>query len=110
MSSRTIRVVLDGGHLGRYAILVALEIDDTITTLVAAALVTGGDATVVVAACLLRQGRKERLLRLVRGDLGEIRNHLETTSGASRLVLLDSHSSFPFLGLPANSRFAAACF
>ena len=99
-------VVLDGSDLGGHAVLVALEVDDTVTTLVAAALMTGGDATVVVAACLLRQRRKERLLGLVRGDLGKVGDHLETTSGTSRLVLLDSHSSFPFLGLSANSQFA----
>ena len=62
---------------------------------------TRRDATVVVAACLLRQGREQRLLRLVAGDFREVGNRLEATTGAGRLELLDSHSnSFLSLWLP----------
>ncbi len=55
------------------------------------------DAAVVVAARLVRQRRKQGLLRLVRRDLGEVRNRLEASAGAGRLVLFDSHV-FPFFG------------
>ena len=43
-------VVLDGGHRGRHAVLVALEIDDAVLLLVAAAAVAGRLAAVGVAA------------------------------------------------------------
>ena len=53
-TSGAVRVVLDGSDLCRHAVLVALEVDDAVTTLHAAALVTDGDVTVVVATRLLR--------------------------------------------------------
>ena len=57
----------------------------------------GGDAAVVVASCLVGQRRKQRLLRRRRRDLGEVRDRLEASAGAGRLVLFDSHC-FPFCG------------
>ena len=92
-----VRVVLDGSDLGGHAIFVALEVDDAVTALVATALMAGGDAAVVVATCLVGQRRKQGLLRLVRRDLGEVRDRLEASAGACRLVLFDSHV-FPFCG------------
>ena len=92
-----VRVVLDGRDLRGDAVLVALEVDDAVTALVAATLVAGGDAAVVVASCLVRQRRKQGLLRLVRRDLGKIRDRLEAPAGAGRLVLFASHC-FPFCG------------
>ena len=86
-----VRIVFNGGNLCWYAILVTLEVDLTVTTLVTATLMTSGEATVVVAASLLRQWLQQRLLRLGRSDLGEVRNHLETTSRGSWIVLLYSH-------------------
>ena len=96
-AGRAVGVVLNGSDLGGHAVLVALEVDDAVTTLGAAALVTRGDAPVVVAAALLVQRRKQGLLRLVRRDLGEVRDRLEASAGAGRLVLFDSHV-FPFCG------------
>ena len=90
-------VVLDGSDLGRHTVLVALEVDDAVLTLVAATLVTGGDAAEVVAAGLLGQRLEQRLLRLVSGDLGEVRDRLPTPAGAGGLEVLDSHVAFPFL-------------
>ena len=90
-----VRVVLDGSDLRGHAVLVALEIDYAVTALIAATLMTGGDATVIVAAGLLRQRLQQRLFRLAGGDVGEIGHHLEATAGTGRLVLLDSHC-FPF--------------
>ena len=103
-----VRVVLDGCNLGGHAVFVALEVDDTVTALVAATLMTSGDATVVVAACLLRQGRKKRLLRLAAGDFGEVRNRLEAATGAGRLVLLDSHQTTFLPWSPARVPLLAA--
>ena len=90
-TSGAVRVVLDGSDLCRHAVLVALEVDDAVTTLHAAALMTDGDVTVVVATRLLVQRRKQGLFRLVAGDFGLVRNRLEATTGASRPVLFDSH-------------------
>ena len=97
-ASGTVRVVLDGSNLGGHAILATLEVDNAVTTLVAAALVTGGHATVVVATGLLRQRLEKRLLGLVRRDLGEVRDRLEAPACAGRLEVLNSHVTFPFLG------------
>ena len=85
-----VRDVLDGSDLRGHAVLLALEVDDAVAALVAAALVPRRDAAVVVAARLVRQRRKQGLLRLVRRDLGEVRDRLETSARARRLVLFDS--------------------
>ena len=77
---RAVRVVLDGGNLGGHAVLVALEVDDTVTTLVATALMASGDAAVVVAAGMLLQRRNKRLLRLAPGDFRKVGNHHEAAS------------------------------
>ena len=91
-ASGTVRVVLDGSDLGRHAILIALEIDNAVLTLNAAALVTHGDATGVVTTSLDRQRLEKRLLGLGAGDLGEVRDRLPATAGAGRLKVLYSHS------------------
>ena len=54
---------------------------------------TDGNAALVVATSLLVKGRKQRLLRLRRGDLGEIGDRLETAARTRRLVLFDSHDT-----------------
>ena len=98
-------VVLDRGDLGRHAVLVALEVDDAVLTLVAAALVAGGHAALVVAAGLLGQGLEQRLLGLVGRDLGEVRDRLPAPACAGGLEVLDSHLCFPFrfsVGHPAQ--------
>jgi hypothetical protein len=80
-----VRIVLDRSDLGRDVVLLALEVDDTVTTLVAAALVTGGDAAIVVASCLLRQRREERLLGLGGGNLLVVIYRLEAPACARGL-------------------------
>ena len=57
---RAVRVVLDALDLGRDAVLVALEVHHAVVVLVTTALVTGGDATVVVAASFLELGLQQR--------------------------------------------------
>src|SRR5207237_8663243 len=57
---RAVRVVLDRGNLRRDAVLRALEVDRPVAALVAAALVAGRDAAVVVPAALLGQFLGER--------------------------------------------------
>ena len=76
-AGRAVRVVLDRRDLGRHAVLVALEVDHAVAALVAAALVPGRDAPVVVAAALLGQRLQQRLLGRRRGDLREVGDRLE---------------------------------
>ena len=95
-ASGAVRVVLDGRDLGRHVVLQTLEVDATIHALVAAALVTDGDAAVVVTATLLAQRLSERLLGLRGGNLGEVRDRLEAPACARRLEVLDCHYFFPF--------------
>ena len=97
-----VRVVLDGGNLGGHAVLVALEVDDAVAALVAAALMARGDAAVVVASRLLRLGRKQRLLRLVRRDLGEVRDRLEAPPGLVGLYCLTPMTLFSLLWNPCS--------
>src|SRR5206468_550461 len=49
----------------------ALEIDDSVAPLVAAAAVPHGESAALVPAALLAEGDCQRLLRLLLGDLGE---------------------------------------
>ena len=53
-----VRVVLEPLDLGRNAVLVALEVDQAVVLLVAAALMARGDAAVVVAAGALRSASR----------------------------------------------------
>src|SRR5690606_6821833 len=62
-ASRTVRVIFDVCDLRRNAIFVmAAEVDDTVLTLVTAALVAGGHASLAVAAAALGQRAQKRLL------------------------------------------------
>ncbi len=76
---------------GTPSLSAATEVDDAVGALVAATLVPGGDAALVVAAALLRQRRDQRLLRLGPGDLDEVGHARATTARRRRLVLADSH-------------------
>src|SRR5205085_11824705 len=66
---RAVRIVFDGGDFGRNARLVALEIDDAILALVAAAAPPHGNVAVAVAPRNALLWRQQRLVRLVRGNL-----------------------------------------
>src|SRR3954451_489541 len=85
---RAVGVVLDVRDLRRDAVLVvATEVDDPVGTLVATALVPGGDPALVVAAALLGQRAGQRLLRRGPGDLDEVGHRGATTARGGRLVL-----------------------
>src|SRR5262249_53181463 len=70
-AGRAVGVVLDGGDLRRDAVLLALEVDDSVAALVPAADVAGGDAAVVVATARLVDLPQEALLRARLRDLLE---------------------------------------
>src|SRR4051812_15249961 len=91
---RAVRVVLDRGHLRRDPVLAALEVDDPVAALVAAALVARGDPAVDVPAAGLLQRRGQRLLRLRLRDLVEGRDRHEAAAGARRLELFERHQTW----------------
>src|SRR3954452_8328000 len=91
---RTVRVVLDCGHLRGDPVLRALEVDDPIAALVAAALVPPGDAPVVVAPARLLQRLEQALLRLGLRDLLERGDRHEAAGGRGGLVATDRHQTW----------------
>src|SRR5699024_257736 len=89
-------VVLDVSDLGAHAVLVVTtEVDHAVGPLVAAAPVTGRDATVVVATAGLGQRTDQRLLRRGPGDLDEVGATRAATTGRGRLALTNCHVGFP---------------
>src|SRR6185369_6128654 len=74
-------------------VLAALEVDDPVAALVAAALVARGDAAVDVAAAGLRDRRRQRLLRRGLRDLLERGHAHEPASWRSGLVFLQCHQT-----------------
>src|SRR3954465_2878243 len=87
-----VRVVLDVRDLRRHAVLVgAPEVDHSVRTLVAAALVPRGDVAVYVPATLLGKRTHQRLLRLGTSDLDEVGHTRAAATGGRRLVLTDAH-------------------
>ena len=87
-----VRVVLDGGDLGRHAVLDAPEVDDAVALLVAATAVAGGLAAVGVAAAGAGLLGQQRLLGRGLGDLREVGDRLEPTTGAGGLALAECHA------------------
>ena len=84
-------VVLDGGDLGRDAVLDALEVDLAVLLLVAAAAVARRLAAVSVAATGLRLRVEQRLLGRRLGDVGEVGHGLEATAGAGGFAGANTH-------------------
>ena len=88
-------IVLDRRDLGRDADLVALEVDDAVALLVAAAAEARGDAAVVVAAAGARLVL-ERASGAARASLVislKSRHRVVAPRRASRLEVLDAHGS-----------------
>ena len=88
---RAVRVVLDRRDLRRNVALVALEVDDAVHPLVAAAAPPGRELARVVAAARAVQRLDQRLVRLLRRDLVEHRDGLEPRAGRRRVVFANSH-------------------
>src|SRR6266571_2677884 len=88
-------VVLDGRDLARDAVLVALEVDLPVQLAIAAALMARGDAALVVAAGVSRQGLEQRLLRRIGRDLVEAGDRHEATARAGGLELSNRHQTDP---------------
>src|SRR5690606_31558828 len=75
-----VRIIFDRDDLCRHAIFVALEINNTVATLVTAANPTARYATAVIAATAFAKRRNQALFRLRPSDLGKAGNaHLATS-------------------------------
>src|SRR6195952_5418565 len=83
-------------RLGSYSMCATLagtpEVDETVGTLVPAALVPGGDPAVNIPATLGVERSDQRLLGRRAGELGEIGHRGPTTTRSGRLVFTDTHS------------------
>src|SRR5664280_2339422 len=88
-AGRAVRVVLHGGDL------VALEVDDPIVLLLAAAAMADGEAALVVATRATLLGLEERLVRLLGRDLLEGRAGHEPPAGRGGLVAAERHRYTP---------------
>jgi len=89
--SGTVRIVFETLDAGGNAVLVTNEVDDTISTLVAATLMTSGDVTVVVTAvnAVLLFGQSSERLALMEFRVNDL-DHVATSSGR-RLHADESH-------------------
>src|SRR5262249_50795275 len=96
-AGRAVGVVLDGDDRGPDVVLAALEVDDAVHPLVAAAAEARGDDALVVAPALLGLGLQQGLLRLALavGDLGEVTHRGAAAAGGRRLVFANAHDGFP---------------
>src|SRR5262249_13147722 len=92
-------VVLDGDDRGRAVVLAALEVDQAVHALVAAAPEARRDDALVVAAALLLERDAQRLLGLLFavGDLRKVGDRRAPAAGGRRLVVADA----PRRDLPA---------
>jgi hypothetical protein len=67
-----VRVVVDRGHLGAHAVLVATEVDDAVEALVATAAVAAGDHAAVVAALVAVLGHHQAPFAVLARDVAEV--------------------------------------
>ena len=92
-SRGTVGVVFDVGDLGGNPVLVPLEVDDPILTLVASATVVGGDAAIIVATTGLLERLEKTFLGLLAGDFLSVQDGTTPTTGRGGGVELDSHDA-----------------
>ena len=92
--SAAVWIVLDRLDYCRYAILVALEIDETIRLLVTTTDVTHGEAALVVTTTCLGLTDSERLFGLASGDLIECADSLASLARSCGLEFADCHFLF----------------
>ncbi|MPM92530.1 hypothetical protein SDC9_139665 [bioreactor metagenome] len=92
---RTIRIVFQTFNLGRNTVLVALEINETVSLLVTTALMANGDTTIVVAASVLGLGLNQtgKRLTLVQIGIDDLNN--ATTTWGGRFDFNESHYALP---------------
>src|SRR5690606_814507 len=96
-----VRVVLDRLDLRRDVELGALEVDDAVELLVAAAATARGDAPVAIAAGRLALRLRQALLRALVRDLLRLDGSV-AQRGSDRIETLDSHGGFLRLLRPSR--------
>ena len=92
---RSVRIVFDRLDRRFDSVFISLEIDDTIFSLIAAAVMTNGDSSLSISACGMSLIFKQRSFGLRAGNLFKRRNRHKTTSRGSRFISLNSHNSDP---------------
>ena len=90
-----VRIVLDRSNAGGDVVLVALEVDDTILTAVAAALMANGDLTAEIAARVILNRSQQGLFRSLLGQLLKGQNRRKAPRGGSRLINANTHEIYP---------------
>jgi len=94
---RSVWIVFYRRYIRGYAVLIALEVNKTVPTLMSTATMAAGDTSKVVAATRFGLLYNKLLMRLRRSDLIEVgRRHVAATWGGW-LVLLDAHYPTPSL-------------
>ena len=70
----SVRIVLKSKNSSVHALLISLEIDDSVLSSVSAASVTNSDTTIAVSSCLLIERSEEALFRSYLGKLAVVSN------------------------------------
>ncbi len=92
-AGRAVRIIFDGEDFRVDSLLLAFEIDEAVFSFVAAAAMSHGQAPVVVSATGPLAHGRERLFRLVLGDLGKAWQRLESARRSKRSEILESHNT-----------------
>ena len=93
-TSAAVRVIFDGSDASRDTILVALEVDYTIQTLVAAALMANGQFALLVAAAFFHQALSQGFFRFACRNFVEGSDGHETATCRVRFKTLYCHLNF----------------
>src|SRR5436305_6561947 len=94
-TSRTIGIILNRGNPGWYAQLIALEVDDAISTLGTTTTMARSDLTLIIASRMLLQFDGQRFLWLRLCNLLECRDRHATTPWRGWSILSNWHLSIP---------------
>jgi len=89
-----VRVVLDAGHFGRNAVLVPLEIQDPVMTLVPSPPVSASHPAERIPSPRFLERDQKALFRLLAGDLFHGGVGHETSAGRGRFIAFDGHGLF----------------
>ena len=90
-ASVTVRIVFNGSNLSGDAVLVAFEVNDTILSLMAAALMANSHLTSVVTASMFVELLDQRAVRLVSRNLFEGRHSNKASGRRIRIKAFNSH-------------------
>ena len=92
-ASAPVRIILDANDTSRHAPLVTPKINNPVPALMSPALMANGDPTPIIPTAGPSENSEQGPLRVVTGNLGEIRDSLTTQPGGGRSECFDAHSS-----------------